>query len=208
MGDVIMKVDNLKKVFGNFVANDGISFEVETGKIYALAGENGAGKSTLMKMLYGVYKIDGGKLYIDGEEMTKYNPSVAREKGIGMVFQDFRLVPAFTALENVFLSTEGTGFYFDKKTLRKKMQGLSQKYDLSMNVDEYIWRMDLGQRQHVEIVKVLMNDNIRILIFDEPTSVLAPNEIASFLELLKSFRDNGFAILLITHKIHEIVEVA
>lgn len=208
MGDVIMKVDNLKKVFGNFVANDGISFEVETGKIYALAGENGAGKSTLMKMLYGVYKIDGGKLYIDGEEMTKYNPSVAREKGIGMVFQDFRLVPAFTALENVFLSTEGTGFYFDKKTLRKKMEGLSKKYDLSMNVDEYVWRMDLGQRQHVEIVKVLMNDNIRILIFDEPTSVLAPNEIASFLELLKSFRDNGFAILLITHKIHEIVEVA
>lgn len=208
MGDVILKVENLRKVFGDFVANDGISFEVERGKIYALAGENGAGKSTLMKMLYGVYKIDGGKIYIDGEEMTKYNPTIAREKGFGMVFQDFRLIPAFTALENVFLSTEGTGFYFDKKTLRTKMAGLSEKYNLSMNVDEYVWRMDLGQRQHVEIVKVLMNDNCRILIFDEPTSVLAPNEIASFLELLKVFRDNGFAILLITHKIHEIVAVA
>lgn len=208
MGEVIMKVENLRKVFGDFVANDGISFEVETGKIYALAGENGAGKSTLMKMLYGIYKIDGGKLFIDGEEMVKYNPTIAREKGLGMVFQDFRLVPAFTALENVFLSTEGTGFYFKKKELREKMVGLSKKYDLSMNVDEYVWRMDLGQRQHIEIVKVLMNDNCRILIFDEPTSVLAPNEIASFLELLKTFRDNGFAILLITHKIHEIVAVA
>lgn len=208
MGEVIMRAENLKKVFGDFVANDGVSFEIETGKIYALAGENGAGKSTLMKMLYGVYKIDGGKLFIDGEEMTKYNPSIAREKGIGMVFQDFRLVPAFTALENVFLSTEGTGFYFNKKVLRQKMVALSKKYDLSMNVDEYVWRMDLGQRQHIEIVKVLMNDNTRILIFDEPTSVLAPNEIASFLELLKTFRNNGFAILLITHKIHEIVEVA
>lgn len=208
MGDVIMKAENLRKVFGDFVANDGISFEIETGKIYALAGENGAGKSTLMKMLYGVYKIDGGSLFIDGEEMTKYNPTIAREKGIGMVFQDFRLIPAFTALENVFLSTEGTGFYFNKTELRRKMVALSEKYALTMNVDEYVWRMDLGQRQHIEIIKVLMNDNCRILIFDEPTSVLAPNEIESFLELLKTFRDNGFAILLITHKIHEIAAVA
>ncbi len=208
MGDVILKVENLRKVFGDFVANDGISFEVEKGKIYALAGENGAGKSTLMKMLYGIYKIDGGRIFIDGEEMKKYNPTIAREKGFGMVFQDFRLIPAFTALENVFLSTEDAGFYFNKKTLRKKMVGLSEKYDLSMNVDEYVWRMDLGQRQHVEIVKVLMDDNCRILIFDEPTSVLAPNEIVSFLNLLKTFRDNGFAILLITHKFHEFGEVA
>lgn len=208
MGEVIMRAEGLKKVFGNFVANDDVSFEIETGKIYAMAGENGAGKSTLMKMIYGVYKIDGGKLFIDGEEMTKYNPSIAREKGLGMVFQDFRLVPAFTALENVFLSTENTGFFFDKKTLRKRMVELSTKYGLHMNVDEYVWRLDLGQRQHIEIVKVLMSEKTRILIFDEPTSVLAPNEIASFLELLKTFRDNGFAILLITHKIHEIVQVA
>lgn len=208
MGDVIIRAEKLRKVFGSFVANDNVSFEIEQGKIYALAGENGAGKSTLMKMLYGVYPIDGGKLFIDGEEMTKYNPSIAREKGFGMVFQDFRLVPAFTALENVFLSTRDTGFFFDKKTLRKKMFELTEKYKLHVNPDELVWRLDLGQRQHIEIIKVLMNAKTRILIFDEPTSVLAPNEIEAFLELLKTLRDNGYAILLITHKIREIVQVA
>lgn len=208
MGNVIMRTESLRKVFGDFVANDNISFQIEEGKIYALAGENGAGKSTLMKMLYGVYRIDGGKLYIDEEEMTKYNPSVAREKGLGMVFQDFRLVSAFTALENVFLSTDNSGRIFHKKELRKKMKALSDKYSLHVNPDEYVWRLDLGQRQHIEILKVLMNDNTRILIFDEPTSVLSPNEIEAFLKLLTVFRENGFAILLITHKIHEIVQVA
>lgn len=208
MGEVIMRAENLRKVFGDFVANDGISFQLETGKIYALAGENGAGKSTLMKMLYGVYKIDGGKLFLDNEEMTKYNPSIAREKGLGMVFQDFRLVPAFTVLENIFLSTDNTGQLFHKKELRNKMKELSNKYRLHVNPDEFVWRLDLGQRQHIEILKVLINDNTRILIFDEPTSVLSPNEIEEFLKLLTVLRDNGFAILLITHKIHEIVQVA
>lgn len=208
MSKTIIRADGLRKVFGDFVANEDISFEIEPGKIYAMAGENGAGKSTLMKMIYGVYKIDGGKLYIDGEEMTKYNPTIARGKGLGMVFQDFRLVPAFTALENVFLSTQDTGFYFDKKTLRNSIEEISRKYELHVNPDEFVWRLDLGQRQHIEIIKVLMNSNTRVLIFDEPTSVLAPNEIDSFLDLLKVFRDNGFSILLITHKIHEIVRVA
>lgn len=208
MGNVIMRTESLRKVFGDFMANDNISFQIEEGKIYALAGENGAGKSTLMKMLYGVYRIDGGKLYIDEEEMTKYDPSVAREKGLGMVFQDFRLASAFTALENVFLSTDNSGRIFHKKELRKKMKALSDKYSLHVNPDEYVWRLDPGQRQHIEILKVLMNDNTRILIFDELTSVLSPNEIEAFLKLLTVFRENGFAILLITHKIHEIVQVA
>lgn len=208
MGEVLMRAEGLRKVFGDFVANDGINLEIEKGKIYALAGENGAGKSTLMKMLYGVYKVDGGKLFIDGQEMEKYNPSIAREKGIGMVFQDFRLVPAFTALENAFLSAEDMGYYFNKKVLRKKMNEISAKYNLGVNPDEYVWRLDLGQRQHIEILKVLLNNKTRILIFDEPTSVLAPNEIESFLELLTTFRDAGFAVILITHKIHEIVQVA
>lgn len=209
MGKVIMKADGLKKVFGSFVANHDVNFEIEEGKIYSLAGENGAGKSTLMKMLYGVYKIDGGKLFIDGEEMdSKYNPSKARDKGLGMVFQDFRLVPAFTVLENVFISSKETGNIFKKNELREKIIEISKKYGLKANPDEFVWRLDLGQRQHVEIVKVLLNSNTRMLIFDEPTSVLAPNEIQSFLELLKNLRANGYAVILITHKIHEIVEVS
>ncbi len=209
MSQVIMKAEKLKKVFGSFVANEDVSFSVEKGKIYALAGENGAGKSTLMKMLYGVYKIDDGTLYIDGERMDeKYNPSKARDKGLGMVFQDFRLVQAFTVLENVYLSSKEAGQIFNKAQLRKKINELAKKFNLKVNPDEFVWRLDLGQRQHVEIIKVLLNSNTRVLIFDEPTSVLAPNEIQSLLDLLKELRSNGYSIILITHKIHEIVQVA
>lgn len=208
MGEILMEARRLRKVFGDFVANDDIDFKIEKGKIYALAGENGAGKSTLMKMLYGIYKMDGGELYIDGEKMEKYSPAIAREKGIGMVFQDFRLVPAFTALENAFLTLNDMGMYFDRKKLRKRMVEISEKYNLGVKPDEYVWRLDLGQRQHVEILKVLLSENTRILIFDEPTSVLAPNEIEAFLELLLTFKEAGFAIILITHKIHEIIRVA
>lgn len=208
MGEMLMEAKGLRKVFGDFVANDGVDLKIEKGKIYALAGENGAGKSTLMKMLYGIYKMDGGELYIDGKKMEKYSPAIAREKGIGMVFQDFRLVPAFTALENAFLTLSDMGMYFDKKKLRKRMIEISEKYDLGVKPDEYVWRLDLGQRQHVEILKVLLSEGTRVLIFDEPTSVLAPNEIEAFLELLIAFKKAGFAIILITHKIHEIIRVA
>ena len=208
MSNVLMKAKNLKKTFNGFVANDGINLTIESGKIYALAGENGAGKSTLMKMLYGVYKMDGGELYIDGKKMEKYNPSIARARGIGMVFQDFRLIPAFTALENTFITLEDMGMYFNRTVLRQRMKEISKQYNLGVNPDESVWRLDLGRRQHIEILKVLLNKNSRILIFDEPTSVLAPNEIQSFLDLLIALKNDGFAVILITHKIREIVQVA
>lgn len=208
MGKIILETRGLRKTFGSFVANDAIDLQVESGCIHAIAGENGAGKSTLMKMLYGVYRPDGGQLLIDGEEMRDYGPSEARRRGIGMVFQDFRLVPAFTVLENVFLSAQEEGFLLKKAELRKKIRALSETYHLHADPDAPVWRLDLGQRQHVEILKVLLHEDTRLLIFDEPTSVLAPHEAEAFLRLLVRLKERGYAVLLITHKIKEILQVA
>ncbi len=206
--NTIIQTKDLTIQFGDLVANDRLNIEIEAGTIHAIAGENGAGKSTLMKMLYGVYKPTSGQILVDGQVMHGWNAAMAREKGIGMVFQDFRLIPAFTVLENVFLSMKDSGVVLKKKELRRKIRELSEEYHLGVDPDEEVWKLDLGQRQHIEIIKVLSTPNIRVMIFDEPTSVLAPHEISRFLEMLKSFRDSGYAILFITHKIDEIVSVA
>ena len=206
----IIQTKDLTIRFGDLVANDRLSIEINPGEIHAIAGENGAGKSTLMKMLYGVYKPTSGEILVDGEVMHGWNAAMARAKGIGMVFQDFRLIPAFTVLENVFLSMndEDSGFIMRKKDLREKILKISEEYQLGVDPDEEVWKLDLGQRQHIEIIKVLSNPNTSVMIFDEPTSVLAPNEINSFLDMLKNFRSKGYAILFITHKLDEIVSVA
>jgi simple sugar transport system ATP-binding protein len=185
-----------------------VDLDIEAGKIHAIAGENGAGKSTLMKMLYGVYTPTSGEILMDGQPMKEWGPAAAREKGVSMVFQDFRLIPAFTVLDNIFLSLADSGFIIHRKALKKRVIEIAEKYRLHVDPTEEVWKTDLGQRQHIEIIKVLINSGTRIMIFDEPTSVLAPHEVTSFLEMLKSFRDNGYAILLITHKINEIMTVA
>lgn len=208
MGEIILQARELTKVFGTLVANNAVSLDIEAGKIHAIAGENGAGKSTLMKMLYGVYTPTSGEIVVDGKPMKQWDAATAREKGLSMVFQDFRLIPAFTVLDNVFLSLMDSGFIIHRKQLRMQIMALAEKYNLHVNPDEEVWKADLGQRQHMEIIKVLINSSTRIMIFDEPTSVLAPHEVDSFLDMLKNFRDNGYAILLITHKIYEIVTVA
>ena len=208
MGNIILQAKGLTKSFGQLIANNAIDMDIEAGKIHAIAGENGAGKSTLMKMLYGIYPIDSGTLIVDGEEAKNWNSAAAREKGVSMVFQDFRLIPVFTVLENVYLSMMKSGRLFKKKKLRQEILRIAKEYNLHVDPDQEVWKMDLGQRQHIEIIKVLINPETRVMIFDEPTSVLAPHEIESFLDMLAHFRDNGYAILLITHKINEIVAVA
>lgn len=204
----ILRAEKLTKRFGELTANREIDIEIHAGEIHAIAGENGAGKSTLMKMLYGVYQPTAGNLYIDGEKMERWNPTIAREKGIGMVFQDFRLVPAFTVLENVFLSLHSAGWKINKKKLRDEINRISAEYRLSVNPDTEVWKLDLGQRQHVEILKILLDPQTRVMIFDEPTSVLAPHEVQAFLQMLSGFRNKGYGIFLITHKIDEILAVA
>ncbi len=208
MSEIMIETRNLTKTFGNLTACDSINLKFESGKIHAIAGENGAGKSTLMKMLYGVYKRTSGDIIVDGSIVEAWNPSVARQSGMGMVFQDFRLIPAFTVLENVFLSDPQSGKCMHKKILRQQIKQLSERYNLHVQPDTEVWKLDLGQRQHVEILKVLMGESTRVLIFDEPTSVLAPHEIQAFLDMLLQLKKDNYAIILITHKIKEVIAVA
>lgn len=208
MSTPIIETRDLSKVFGTLRACDKINIKIEAGTIHAVAGENGAGKSTLMKMLYGVYPASSGEILIDGQPMKQWSASTAREKGIGMVFQDFRLIPAFSVMDNVFLSDPSFGNRVDRKHLYERISDLSHKYKLDVDPKAEVWKLDLGQRQHVEILKVLMGKNTRVLIFDEPTSVLAPHEIRAFLEMLLQLKKDNYAIILITHKIKEIIEVA
>ena len=193
--------------FGDLVANEKINLRIYPGKIHAIVGENGAGKSTLMKVLYGVNIPTEGELLFDGVPKKLASPAKAIAEGVGMVFQNFRLIPAFTALENVLLALPKDG---GKKRLevKKKIIEVSEKYRIPVNPDQYVWEMDLGQRQRVEITKVLLMPGTRVLIFDEPTSVLTEHEAKAFVEMLKQLRDDGYGVLFITHKLNEVMACA
>lgn len=204
----LLQIRDVTKRFGALIANDRIHMNIYRGEIHAVLGENGAGKSTLMKMLYGLYPSDGGEVAFEGAVTPLYPPSKAKALGVRMVFQDFRLVPALTVAENMALAVGRGAFKLGLKRLRERIRTVSEQYGLDVEPDAHVWRLDLGQRQRVEIVKALLGDNPKLLIFDEPTSVLTPGEVTSFLDLLRKLRLDGFAILLITHKIGEVAACA
>ncbi len=160
-----------------------------------------------MKTLYGVYRADAGECYVDGVPVTFGSPAQTRAHGIGMVFQDFRLVPALTVLENVALSMRGLDWFLRPQSIRARLLEVAERYELSVNPDTPVWQLDVGQRQRVEIVKVLLSA-ARILILDEPTSLLAPTEVDPFLAMVRRLRDSGHAILMATHKIREALACA
>lgn len=204
----VIEMRNITKRFGPLVANDNVTLQLKKGEIHALLGENGAGKSTLMNSLFGIYRPDEGCIYKDGKPVEIKNPNDATALGIGMVHQHFKLVEVFSVLDNIILGVENTKFGFiQKKKAREKVMALSEKYGLNIEPDALIEDITVGMQQRTEILKMLYRDN-EVLIFDEPTAVLTPQEIDELMQIMKSLANEGKSILFITHKFNEIMAVA
>lgn len=208
MENYIIEMLHITKEFPGIKANDDITLKLKKGEIHALLGENGAGKSTLMSVLFGLYQPEKGEIRKNGEVVQINGPKDANELGIGMVHQHFKLVEIFTVLENIILGVEPNRMGFlQKKEARDKVIALSEKYGLQVDPDAYIEKISVGMQQRVEILKMLYRDN-DILIFDEPTAVLTPQEIDELMEIMRGFAKEGKSILFITHKLNEIMSVA
>ncbi len=206
--EYIIEMLNIRKEFPGIVANDDITLQLRRGEIHALLGENGAGKSTLMSVLFGLYQPEAGVIRKNGEVVKINNPNDATALNIGMVHQHFKLVDVFTVMDNIILGAEDTKMGFlQKKEARKKVQALSEKYGLNVDLDAYVEDITVGMQQRTEILKMLYRDN-EILIFDEPTAVLTPQEIDELMEIMRGFAKEGKSILFITHKLNEIMAVA
>lgn len=204
----IVEMDGIVKTFPGIVACDNISLEVKKGEIHALLGENGAGKSTLMSVLFGMYQAEAGTIKIKGKEVNITSPREANELGIGMVHQHFKLVECFTVLQNIILGQEPMKHgVLNMDEARKKVMELSERYGLAVDPDAKIADITVGMQQRVEILKILYREN-DILIFDEPTAVLAPQEIDELIKIIKGLASEGKTIFFISHKLNEISMVA
>ncbi len=199
---------HITKRFPGIVANDDITLQLKKGEIHALLGENGAGKSTLMSVLFGLYRPEEGVIKKDGQEVEIRDPNDANALGIGMVHQHFKLVECFTVLDNIIMGVEPCRHGFlQKGEARKKVMALSEKYGLHVDPDALVEDITVGMQQRTEILKMLYRDN-EILIFDEPTAVLTPQEIEELMQIMRSLAAEGKSILFISHKLNEIMEVA
>ena len=204
----IIEMLNIRKEFPGIVANDNITLQLRKGEIHALLGENGAGKSTLMSVLFGLYQPEAGEIRKNGEVVNIQNPNDATALNIGMVHQHFKLVDVFTVLDNIILGAEDTkAGFLQKRAARAKVKALSEKYKLHVDLDAKVEDISVGMQQRTEILKMLYRDN-EILIFDEPTAVLTPQEIDELMEIMRGFAKEGKSILFITHKLNEIMAVA
>jgi ABC-type uncharacterized transport system ATPase subunit len=204
-----VELRNVTKRFGELVANDSINLKVENKQIHAILGENGAGKSTLMNILYGLYSPDSGEFFIDEKSVKINNPEDAISLGIGMVHQHFMLVPIFTVAENLVLGREKVSKLgkLDLAAARERVREISAKYKLEVDPDSKIEDLPVGVQQRVEIIKALSLD-VKVLILDEPTAVLTPQETDELLQIMRNLRDEGTSIIFITHKLREVKEVA
>ena len=206
--DFVIEMLHITKEFPGIKANDDVTLQLRRGEVHALLGENGAGKSTLMSVLFGLYQPEHGTIKKNGKEVRIKDPNDANALGIGMVHQHFKLVECFSVLDNIMLGVEPckAGF-LQKAAARKRVMELSEKYGLRVDPDALISDISVGMQQRVEILKMLYRDN-EILIFDEPTAVLTPQEIDELMEIMRGFKKEGKSILFITHKLNEIMAVA
>lgn len=205
----VLELRGITKQFPGVLANDNINLTLEKGEIHALLGENGAGKTTLMNILYGLYKPTKGEIYINDRKVEISGPTDAIRQGIGMVHQHFMLIPVLTVTENVMLGEESihNGLFLDRKAVAKRIREISQKYGLQVDPDAYIKDLPVGIQQRVEIIKVLYR-HANILIFDEPTAVLTPQEVEELFAIIKSLVAQGVSLIFITHKLKEVLAVA
>lgn len=204
--NVYIEMKNISKSFGSVVANNNVNFQVEKGEIHALLGENGAGKSTLMNMLSGIYIPDSGSILIDGQEVNFSYPKDSIDMGIGMIHQHYKLVDVLTAKENIILGQRGN-LFIKNKDLTAEINSISNKFGLSINPDKKIYDMSVSEKQTVEIVKVLYR-GANILVLDEPTAVLTPQESKKLFKILENMKNSGCAVIIITHKLNEVMEIS
>jgi len=200
----LVALRGITKEFPNVIANDHVDLDIFPSEIHALLGENGAGKSTLVKILFGFYHADAGMVEFNGKPINIQSPRQARAANIGMVFQDLNLIPALSVAENIALFLPDLGHVLDLKQIARRIDDVSKQYGLEVNPQALVSQLSIGEQQKVEILKLLLS-NARLLILDEPTRVLAPQEVEALLSVLGNLRKNGYAILLITHKLKEVL---
>jgi general nucleoside transport system ATP-binding protein len=205
----VLELRGITKRFPGIVADDHVDFDLRRGEVHALLGENGAGKSTLMNMLYGLYKPDEGEILVDGKEVTFHSAKDAIEQGIGMVHQHFMLIPVMTVKENIVLANEPTrfGVLLDENAAAERVRHLSSQFGLAVDPDAKVERISVGQQQRVEILKALYR-GAEILILDEPTAVLTPQEAGELFAIVNSLKAEGKSIIFISHKLNEVLEIA
>src|SRR5258708_5266408 len=204
----MLELKNITKTFGNVVANDDVSIKVEKATIHAIVGENGAGKSTIMRIAYGFYNADSGEIFVDGKPVSIKNPHDAIALGIGMVHQHFMLVDTMTVAENIVLGAEtGSAANLDLEKANKDILALSNELRLGVNPRAYIEDLSVGQQQRAELLKALYR-NAELLILDEPTAVLSPQEVEEFFGILRRMKGQGKTIIIITHKLEEVLAIS
>ena len=203
----MLELRGVTKKFPGVTANDNIDLEIFGGQVHAILGENGAGKSTLTKIIYGFYRPDAGSIWVNGQESGIRSPRDSRRLGIGMVFQDFSLIPAMSVVENVALFLPQQSVFLSRRETYRRVREVSDRYGLRVDPSLRVDELSLGERQKVELIKLLLAD-AKLLIFDEPTSVLAPHEVQNLFRVFNELRDDGYAVIFITHKIREALAAA
>ena len=203
-----IEMKQISKAFGSVQANQNVNLTVYNGEVHALLGENGAGKSTLMSMLSGIYTPDSGSIFINGKEVDFSSPKDSIDLGIGMIHQHFKLIDVMTAKENILLGNSNEkGLFINNKELTKKIKAISDQYGLDLKPDKKVYEMSVGEKQTLEIIKVLYR-GAKILIMDEPTAVLTPQEIQRLFAIIRNMKEQGCAIVIITHKLNEVMEIS